>query len=55
MVYSSDDMDANFDDFLEEVFGARPEPVQDGQQIVGQGPADDDLYEWLFGERPEPV
>ena len=48
-------MDANFDDFLEDMFGERSEPVQEGQQIVGQGPVDDDLYEWLFGERPEPV
>ena len=47
-------MDANFDDFLEEMFGERPEPVQEGQQIVGQGPVDDDLLKELFGERPEP-
>ena len=47
-------MDANFDDFLEEMFGERPEPVQERQQIVGQGPVDDDLLKELFGERPEP-
>ena len=37
------------------MFGERPEPVQEGQQIVGQGPVDDDLFEELFGEKPEPV